>query len=744
MITFYENNPQNQMRYHQRKPDELSFLSDDEEDTNIGFSKNKRMSQLTATDSAYFSESSNQTTLINPKNSPSPSPHHNVILWQKQQQHYQKQNNSVPSPSITPTQSFDNGNDITSITQSDTIPHIEDWETPSSDNNSIKSPVNKINQLSNKDLHELSYNSPEQRTQRIQQRMNQWKEKLELMSSSSAVSSSSSVVGGYSPTSGISSPNLNLNRSYRRHKNRHASFSSTVDVFNGFDQPFSSSRSIYSVNSLPNSVFDEKYDSFADDDRESVLSLRSSNFHSNFNSNPNAYIPPRSKSSMEVRHPQRSIFGTNSNSSSPLKESRIHIMQAELENTQKVYKQKLKQINQMKQDLEQYQYKLEEMREKEIEQARQEAIEELENSVIKNLNLEIEALRNKLQETTRELEHSKAYSDMLRNELITLKMNEQSFSVEKMDEDEKYKNEEINDNPVDYNHNEKTKTKDISTINENNVVEMQTQTKSLELQRLEMLEKELKKKNEEIFELKKKLDKSTKLNELSKREIDLLNRKVENHKQAREDIEKRHTKLVDVASANEIELNKLRHKLDVLSQRQDKALRKMKKRYSSILEVNEDRQEEQEEETIKVEDNNLNYEIQPKSNLHRRSSKIEPIHHETEKEESTIFDKETLSESRISFESETLDPNKNIDINNQNETDTSLEITNLLEQTSIIDNTIDDLIDLSDFEKELSDSSNGNSDNLDEILNQLNLSDLENDEDFDLEDISFDNETLLI
>jgi len=752
MITFYENNPQNQMRYHQRKPDELSFLSDDEEDTTIGFSKKKRMSQLTATDSAYFSESSNQaTTLINPKeNSPSPTPHHNVILWQKQQQHYQKQNNGVPSPSITPTQSFDNGNDITSITP-DTIPHTDDWDSPSSDNNSIKSSVNKIN----KDPHELSYNSPEQRTQRIQLRMNQWKEKLELMSTSSAVSSSSSVVGGYSPNSGRSSPNPNLNGSFRRRNNRHASFSSTIDVYNGgYDQPFSSARSIYSVNSLPNSVFDEKYDSFAEDDRESVFSLRSSNFHSNFNSNPNVYIPPRSKSSMEVRHPQRSrIYGTGSNSNSPLKESRVHIMQAELENSQRIYKQKLQQINQMRQDLEQYQYKLEEMREKEIEQARQEAIEELENTVIKNLNLEIEALQNKLQETTRELEHSKAYSDMLRNELITLKMNEQSFSVDKIDEEEKYKNGEIKDKSVDFN--EETRISDNSQIKENNIAEMENQTKSLELQRLEMLERELKKKNEEIFELKKKLDKSTKLNELSKREIDLLNRKVENHKQAREDIERRHTKLVDVASANEIELNKLRYKLDVLSHRQDKALRKMKKRYSSILEVDEEEEEEEkvEEVVVNVEDNTktntLNVDIQPKSFSHHRNSKVEPIHHEKEEEEekeeeSTAFDKETLSESKVSLTSETLDPNKIVNTNIQNENDTSMEVTNILEQTSVIDNTIDDLIDLSDFEKELSDSSNVNSDNLDEILNQLNLSDLDDDEDFNLDDISFDNETLMI
>lgn len=738
MITFYENNSQNQMRYHQRKPDELSFLSDDE-DVNIGFNKNKRMSQLTATDSAYFSESSNQaTTLINPKeNSSSPSPHHNVILWQKQQQHYQKQNNTVPSPSITPTQSFDNGNDMTSITPSDTVPRIDDWDTPSSDNNSVKSSVNKMNQLPNKDPHELSYNSPEQRTQRIQLRMNQWKEKLELMSSSSAVSSSSSVVGGYSPNSGRSSPNPNLNGPYRRRNNRHASFSSTIDVYSGYEQPFSSARSIYSVNSLPNSVFDEKYDSFAEDDRESVFSLRSSNFHSNFNSNPNIYIPPRSKSSMEVRHPQRSrIYGTNSNSSSPLKESRIHIMQAELENSQRVYKQKLQQINQMRQDLEQYQYKLEEMREKDIEQARQEAVEELENTVIKNLNLEIEALKNKLQETTRELEHSKAYSDMLRNELITLKMNEQSFSVDKIDEEEIYKNEEAESKTLD--HKEETKTRDITPIKENSVAEIQTQTKSFELQRLEMLERELKQKNEEIFELKKKLDKSTKLNELSKREIDLLNRKVENHKQAREDIEKRHTKLVDVASANEIELNKLRYKLDVLSQRQDKALRKMKKRYSSILEVDE-------EEIVNVEDEiNTSKEDVPSKSFSHRNSEIESISHVEEKEESTAFDKETLSESRISLTSETLDPNKNSNTNNQNENGTSIEVSNILEQTSIIDNTIDDLIDLSDFEKELSDSSNVNSDNLDEILNQLNLSDLDDDEDFNLDDISFDNETLMI
>jgi len=705
MITFYENNPQNQLKYHQRKPDELSFLSDDEDDVVVGFHKNNRMSQVTATDSAYSSESSNQaTTLISPKVTNSPSPHHNVIIWQKQQQQYQKHNNSIPSPSSTPTPSFDNGNDMTSLSQLDTIPHIDNWDTHSSDNNSVKSSVNKLRYPHQRGPQELSYNSPEQRTQRIQLRMSQWKEKLELMSASSAVSSSSSVVGY--------SPNSSPNPAYRRGRNsRHASFSSTFDMDNGIEPPYA--RSVYSINSLPNSVFDEKYDSFVDDDRESVFSLRSSNFHPNYNPNTNSYIPPRSKSSLEVRHPRSRLY--NSNSTSPLKESRIHIMQAELENSQRAYKQKLQQINQMKQDLEQYQYKLEEVREKEIEQARKEAIEELESTVIKNLKLEIEALQNKLSETTRELEHSKAYSDMLRNELITLKMNEQSFAFDRNDDDDESEEEKTKvESPLIT----EIKSKDISIVEATNV--QVSQQPSAELQRLAMLEKELKKKNEEIIELKKKLDKSTKLNELSKREIDLLNKKVENHKQAREDIEKRHTKLVDVASANEIELNKLRYKLDVLTHRQDKALKKMQRRYSSILEVDE---EEEEEEFVDIEGN---FET-----------------HINEKEESTNIksSKENEKEATVVAKS-----NDTI-IKNQNENSSSLESSTTLEQTSLLDDTINDILNLSELEDDsLSGSSNVNSENLDDLLNELNLSDLDldDDEDFNLDDISFEEETVLI
>jgi len=735
MITFYENNPQNQMRYQQRKPDELSFLSDDEDDATLGFNKNKRMSQLTATDSAYFSESSNQaTTLISPTKeiaSPTPSPHHNVILWQKQQQQYQKQNN-VLSPNITPTPSFENGNDLTSINPLDTMPHIDEWETQSSDNNSVKSGnLSKLRYPSPRGPNELSYNSPEQRTQRIQLRMSQWKEKMELMSASSAVSSSSSVVG----YSGRSSPNPNLNGNFRRGlSNRHSSFSSSIDMDNGFDQPFSSARSVYSVNSLPNSVFDEKYDSFAEDDRESVFSLRSSNFHSNYNPNSNAYIPPRSRSSLEVRnHHKNSRIYSSGSIPSPLKESRIHIMQAELENSQRIYKQKLQQINQMKQDIEQYQYKLEEIREKEIEQARKETIEELEATVIKNLKLEIEALQNKLQDTTRELEHSKAYSDMLRNELITLKMNEQVF---KDDDDNGNDNDEVigskESEQIKYTNNE-IKRENIqiedNTLSNNS---QQDSPKNSELQRLEMLERELKKKNEEIIELKKKLDKSTKLNELSKREIELLNRKVENHKQAREDIEKRHTKLVDVASANEIELNKLRYKLDMITQRQDKALRKMQRRYSSILEV-----EEEEEEVVSLEDNiddnvNIDDDINVDDSVllnNKKEIQLTNIHEE-DKEDITAVEKGTLSE--------TLNKNdKNQIENNSNNT----EILNTL------DDTINDILDLSDLEENsLSGSDNINSDNLEEILNQLDLSDLDIDdeEDIDLNNISFDDETLMI
>jgi len=706
MITFYENNPQNHMRYNQRKPDELSFLSDDEDEASLGFNKNKRMSQITATDSAYYSESSNQaTTLISPKMSTSPSPHHNVIIWQKQQQQYQKQNESIPSPSSTPTPSFENGNDMASVSQMDAVPQIDNWDSRSTENYSEKSPVNRM-KYSPKGPQELSYNSPEQRTQRIQLRMSQWKEKLELMSNSSAVSSSSSVVG-YSANSGRSSPNPNFNNGYKRGRNvRHASFSSTID---GIDSPFSSARSIYSMNSLPNSVFDEKYDSFAEDDRESVFSIRSSTFHQNYT--------PRSKSSLEVRSPSRNssrLYGAGF-TSSPLKESRLHIMQAELESSQRTYKQKLQQVHQMKQDLEQYQYKLEEVREKEIEQARKETIEELENTVIKNLKLEIEALQNKLQETTRELEHSKAYSDMLRNELITLKMNEQSFTDDKVDNDEEEESEETKvESPV-------ITVKEIKSEVTTDRVESQHNAElplqSSELQRLAMLERELKKKNEEIIELKKKLDKSTKLNELSKREIDLLNRKVENHRQAREDIEKRHTKLVDVASANEIELNKLRHKLDMLTQRQDKALKKMKRRYSSILEVDEEEEEEeQEQQQQEVKEIKIEEKIEEET-----INKVEDLNHE--KEES-------------STSNEVLSNNNNI----------SNEASSTFEPSSLLDDTINDILDLSDLNKDsLSDTSNVNSDNLDDLLNQLNLSDLDDDdENFNLDDISFDDETLMV
>jgi len=725
---FYENNSQNQMRYQQRKPDELTFLSDDEDDSTLGFSKNKRMSQLTATDSAYFSESSNQaTTLINSTKeaaSPTPSPHHNVIMWQKQQQQYQKQNNAVLSPNITPTPSFENGNDLTSINPLDTMPNIYEWDTHSSDNSLKSANVNKLRYPSPNGPNELSYNSPEQRTQRIQLRMSQWKEKLELMTGSSGISSSSSTIG----YSGRSSPNSNINNNFRKGRvNRNSSFSSSFDMDNGFDQPFSSTRSVYSVNSLPNSIFDEKYDSFAEDDRESVFSLRSSNFHSNHNPNSNVYIPPRSRSSLEVRNHHRNsrIYGSGT-PSSPLKESRIHIMQAELENSQRVYKQKLQQINQMKQDIEQYQYKLEEIREKEIEQARQETIAELESTVIKNLKLEIEALQNKLKDTTRELDHSKTYSDMLRNELITLKMNQQVFKddvsendISEIETKESEKKEISND---EIKSSTQLKEENIAS----NIPQQEQPIKSSELKRLEMLERELKKKNEEIIELKKKLEKTTKLNELSKREIALLNKKVENHKQAREDIEQRHTKLVDVASANEIELNKLRYKLDIMSQRQNKALKKMQRRYSSILEVEE---ENNDEEIVSVDDS-----IDDISSV----DDLELSIHEEEKDDITAVEKETY---------ETL--NKNDENHNENNNNNSIENSNTLEQNSLLDETINDILDLSDLENNsLSDSDNINSDNLEELLNQLDLSDLDIDddevEDVDLKDISFENETLVI
>ncbi|ORX56658.1 hypothetical protein BCR36DRAFT_346015 [Piromyces finnis] len=705
MITFYESNPQNQMKYHQRKPDELSFLSDDEDEI-VNYDKNKRMSQITATDSAYFSESSNQaTTIISPKDTAIPSLHHNVIIWQKQQQQYQKQNDSVSSPSSTPTPSFDNGNDMISISQLETIPHIDNWDIHSSDDNSVNK--SKYTHSYHKGAQELSYNSPEQRTQRIQLRMSQWKEKLELMSASSAVSSSSSVVGY--------SPNSSPNPAYKRGRgSRHASFSSTFDIDNNIDVSYA--RSLYSINSLPNSIFDEKYDSFIDDDHDSIFSMRSSNFHPNTNS----YIPPRSKSSLEVRHPNRSSRLYNSGSISPLKESRTHIMQAELENSQRIYKQKLQQINQIKQDLEQYQYKLEKVRENEIEQAKKQAIEELELTVIKNLKLEIESLQNKLSETTRELEHSKAYSDMLRNELITLKMNEQSFTFDRNDDEDSEEEKTKVESPLIIMN--EIKSKDISTSDSINEQQM-PKNSSDELQRLAMLEKELKKKNEEIIELKKKLDKSTKLNDLSKREIDLLNRKVENHRQAREEIENRHTKLVDVASANEIELNKLRYKLNVLTQRQDKALKKIHRRYSSILEVDEE----------EIADVKSNLEISTVSiNGNDKKSNFEMSQKEVDKEElsNTKLLKNDVKERTM-----------------LSEVNPSTEVSTTLEQISLLDDTLNDILDLSELDS-LSESSNVNSENLDDILNELNLSDLDldedEDEDFNLDDISFDDETVLI
>jgi len=737
MISFYENSQPNQMRYQHRKPDELSFLSDDEDDAAMGFNKNKRMSQLTATDSAYFSEPSNQATNIisSSKDVTSPSSHHNIILWQKQQQQYQKDNNSISSQNITPTTSFDNGNDMTSLNPLDIIPHIDEWDNHSSDNNSTKFSINDNKLRYSLGSNELSYNSPEQRTQRIQLRMSQWKEKLELISPSSVVSSSSSVKG----YSGRASPNVNTNNGYRRsNSKRYSSISSSIDMENGFDQHFSSAHSVYSVNSLPNSVFDEKYDSFAEDDRESVFSLRSSNFHSNYNPNSNTYIPPRSKSSLEVRNPHRNSRIYNNRSSSPLKESRIHIMRAELENSQRLYKQKLQQINQMKQDIEQYQYKLEETREKEIKQVRQETIEELEGTIVKNLKYEIQVLQNKLQETTRELEQSKIYSDQLRNELITLKMNEQTFN------DDENENDDIHDKVINIREKKveeysdvEIRKRNISIENKNNYSNSLSR-KSSKLQRLAMLEEELKKKNEEIIELKKKLDKSTKLNELSHREITLLNKKVENHKQAREDIEQRHTKLVDVASANEIELNKLRYKLDVLTQRQDKTLRKMQKRYSNILEIKED--EKDEDEILTFESNNNNNKYNLLSSDHETENKIKfnlnSIVHEEEKDDITAVEKETVLEILNEKDNNQYENNNN-----------NIEILNNLDETSLIDDTINSILDLSELEDNtLSGSEDINSDNLEEILDQLNLSDLDiNDEEgVDLKDISFEDETILV
>lgn len=735
MITFYENTPQ---RFQSRKPDELSFLSDNEDDTVLGFNKNK-MSQVTANDSAYYSESSNQaTTIINPKESSSPSSHHNVILWQKQQQQYRK-NNDVSTPTSNAPSSYDNNNDMTSINPLDSIPSIEDWDTRSSDNGSLKSVNSKQKYPLLKSTHELSFNTPEQRTQRIQLRMSQWKEKLEQMSNSSGVSSSSSAMG-YSSNS---SPNQNYSFNHRNSRNgRKASYSSTnVDIDNGIEQHYSSSRSVSSVNSFPNSnsIFDEKYDSFAEDDRESVFSLRSSNF----NPITNTYIPPRSKSSMEVRNPHRNsrIYGGSNYNVSPLKESRIHIMQAELENTKRTYKQKLQKIHQMKQELKQYHYKLEETREKELEQARTEVIEELETTVIKNLKLEIEALQIKLQDTTRELEHSKAYSDMLRNELITMKMNEQSFSMESISIDRS-----MNDVEEEEEEDEKTKVESpiinetvddhgASTSDLQNNDQQQSNPQSAELQRLAMLERELKKKNEEILELKRKLDKSTKFNELSKREIDLLNRKVENHRQAREDIEKRHYNLVEVASANEIELNKLRYKLDRISQRQDNALRKMQKRYSSILEVEEEEEEEKEEKEVKEVKENI---INNLSETVKQKEKIESIP-EKEKEKGKGKEKEE-EEEEITDKEITLNPLT--DLHNT----TSEKEASSLDQTSQLDDTINDILDLSDLDKDsLVETGKRDSVNLDDLLNELSLSDLDDDDDdINLDDISFDDETLVV
>jgi len=696
------------------------------------------MSQVAANDSAYYSESSNQaTTIINPKESSSPSPHHNVILWQKQQQQYRK-NNDVSTPTSNPGSSFDNNNDMTSINPLDSIPSIEDWDAHSSDNSSLKSVNTKQRYPSIKSTHELSFNSPEQRTQRIQLRMSQWKEKLEQMSNSSGVSSSSSVLG-YSSNS---SPNQNYSFNHRNSRNsRKASYSSTnVDIDNGIEQHYSSSRSVSSVNSFPNSIFDEKYDSFAEDDRESVFSLRSSNF----NPITNSYIPPRSKSSMEVRNPHRNsrIYGGSNYNVSPLKESRIHIMQAELENTKRNYKQKLQKIHQMKQELKQYQYKLEETREKELEQARTEVIEELETTVIKNLKLEIEALQIKLQDTTRELEHSKAYSDMLRNELITMKMNEQSFSMESISMDRS-----MNDVVEEEEEDERTKVESPiinETVDENgasssdlqNNNQPQSNPQSAELQRLAMLERELKKKNEEILELKRKLDKSTKLNELSKREIDLLNRKVENHRQAREDIEKRHYNLVEVASANEIELNKLRYKLDRISQRQDNALRKMQKRYSSILEVEEEEEEEKEEKEKVIE--NPSEEVKQQ----KRIDSIPVEEKETEKGKGKEKGKEKEEEEEEETTDKEITLNPLTDLHNT----TGEKETSTLDQTSQLDDTINDILDLSDLDKDsLVETGNRDSVNLDELLNELSLSDLDDDDDdINLDDISFDDETLLV
>jgi len=296
-----------------------------------------------------------------------------------------------------------------------------------------------------------------------------------------------------------------------------------------------------------------------------------------------------------------------------------------------------------------------------------------------------------------------------------LKMNEQSFTDDKVDNDEEEESEETKvESPV-------ITVKEIKSEVTTDRVESQHNAElplqSSELQRLAMLERELKKKNEEIIELKKKLDKSTKLNELSKREIDLLNRKVENHRQAREDIEKRHTKLVDVASANEIELNKLRHKLDMLTQRQDKALKKMKRRYSSILEVDEEEEEEeQEQQQQEVKEIKIEEKIEEET-----INKVEDLNHE--KEES-------------STSNEVLSNNNNI----------SNEASSTFEPSSLLDDTINDILDLSDLNKDsLSDTSNVNSDNLDDLLNQLNLSDLDDDdENFNLDDISFDDETLMV
>jgi len=72
---------------------------------------------------------------------------------------------------------------------------------------------------------------------------------------------------------------------------------------------------------------------------------------------------------------------------------------------------------------------------------------------------------------------------------------------------------------------------------------------------------------------------------------------------------------------------------------------------------------------------------------------------------------------------------------------------NNLDETSLIDDTINSILDLSELEDNtLSGSEDINSDNLEEILDQLNLSDLDiNDEEgVDLKDISFEDETILV